>query len=255
MSVSEEESTEVLNPESTLMHGLVTVRDEEGHAVKDVAEVISASPTGAGFYINRDVKPGRLLSFMAPIEPQMRYYDHERELYRVWGLVQHCHKLNSEDGFHVGIAFIGREAPDSYAGDPMQSYRICGMNGDGMWKIQEAREFKPRKDARFYAAVDHYLAVVDAQKSGVKGERTVTENISKSGAAVVTTLDLHAGDRVKFISEGYDFSGLAVVCSRRSGAEGKTILSLQFVGTSFPVERISAAAQASKETKESPVLV
>ena len=249
MEVLDEELTDALEPESTLMHAIVRVKDENGKMCKLVAEVISVSPTGAGFYMARDCKPGRLISVLMPIEESLRYYDHDKELYRVWGLVQHCHRLSGDDGFHVGIAFIGRAVPESYKNDPMQSYRICGMNGDGMWKVQEAREFKPRKDARFYMAVDHYLAVVDAQTTALKGERSITENISKNGAAVVTTLDLNAGDRVKFISEEYDFSGLAVVCSRRNKTDGKTILSLQFVGSMFPIERVSAKAAPPKEAE------
>lgn len=253
MSVHPNEVAEVLNPASTLMHAVVKVKDEEGKLCKETAEVISVSPTGAGFYLKRECKPGRLVSVMLPIEAELRYYDQDRELYRVWGLVQHCHRLTSDDpGFHIGIAFIGKNAPDSYRADPMQSYRICGMNEDGLWKVQEAaKEFKPRKDPRFYAAVDHYLAIVDAQKGALKGERTTTENISKHGASVLTTLDLHVGDRVKFISERYDFSGMAVVCNRRDCTDGKTRLSIQFVGSSFPIARVSMNAEAPP--KEEPI--
>lgn len=227
--------------ESTVMLAVVKVKDENGKLWKEMGEVISVSSTGAGFYLKRECKPGRLVSLMIPVEPELRYYDHEKELYRVWGLVQHCHRLSDEDmGFHVGVAFIGRNAPESYMEDPVQSYRICGMSDDGMWKVSEAvREFKPRKDTRYYTAVDHYLAVVDAQKDTLKGERTTTENISRNGAAVITTMDLHVGDRVKIISEKYDFSGLAVVCNRRNGTDGKTRLNLQFVGATFPVERVT----------------
>lgn len=237
--------------ESTVMLAVVKVRDEEGKLWKEAAEVISVSPTGAGFYMKRDCKAGRLVCMMLPIEPELRFYDHDKELYRVWGLVQHCHRLSDEDiGFHVGVAFIGRTAPESYKADPQQSYRIVGMTDDGMWRVNEAaKEFKPRRDTRYYSAVDHYLAVVDAKSVAARGERTTTENISKHGAAVLTTLDLHSGDRVKFISEKYDFSGMAVVCNRRVGMDGKTRLNLQFVGCSFPVERITISKATPTEEK------
>jgi hypothetical protein len=188
---------------------------------------------------------------MLPVEPELRFYDHEKELYRVWGLVQHCHRLTDDDiGFHVGVAFIGRHAPESYKADPMQSYRIVGMSEEGMWRVSEAaREFKPRKDSRFYVAVEHYLAVVDAKNVSSRGERTTTENVSKHGAAVLTSLDLHVGDRVKFISEAYDFSGMAVVCNRRDTTGGKTRLNLQFVGGVFPVERLTVAETKPVEEK------
>lgn len=236
------ETAEAAEADSAPMHAVVKVKDKSGKTWKEVGEVISVSLTGAGFYMKRECKPGRLALVAIPVDPEMRSYDKEKELYRVWGLIQHCHKITTEDcGYHVGVAFIGREAPGSYREDPMQSYRICGMDQNGFWKVQAAeKEFTPRRDARFHAAVDHYLAVVDAGKTSVKGERTITENISKNGAGVITNLDLHVGDRVKFISEQYDFSGLAVVCDRRTGVDGKTRLSLQFVGSPFPVERLSA---------------
>ena len=249
MSVEVEENTEVQDPATTLMRAVVKVRDADGKLWKEVGEVISVSSTGAGFYMKRECQTGCLVSVMIPVEPHLRYYDHEKELYRVWGLVQHCHRITSDDsGYHVGVAFIGRESPASYSDDPMQSYRICGMNEDGLWKVKEAaKEFKPRKDARYYAAIDHYLAVVDAEKTSLRGERSVTENISKHGAAVVSNLELNVGDRVKFISEQYDFSGLAVVCNSRKTTSGKTRLSLQFVGADFPIQRVSAKAMKPKE--------
>lgn len=237
----EVEVEEVQDPASTLMHAVVKVKEAES-SWKETAEVISVSPTGAGFYLKRECKAGTLVSLMMPLDADIRCYDHDKELYRVWGLVQHCHKLTHDDpGYHIGVAFIGKNAPESYQTDPEQSYRICGMTEDGLWKIKEAaKEFKPRKDARFYNAVDHYLAVVDGQRTSRKGERAITENISKHGAAVLTKLDVHVGDRVKFISEQYDFSGIAVVCNRRE-RKGQAVLNLQFVENTFPIEKISAA--------------
>jgi hypothetical protein len=241
---------ETVDRASTIMRAVVKIRDENGKVWKETAEVISVSQTGAGFYVMRECKPGRLVWLKAPIEPHLRFYDHEKALYRVWGVVQHCHRLTDVSiGFQVGIAFVGRDAPESYWADPIQSYRISGMNEDGLWKIKEAqKEFRPRKDPRFYAAIDHYLAVIDAKNSEKKGERATTVNISKNGAAVLTTMDLHVGDRVKFISEQFDFSGLAVVCSRKDTKGGKARLSIQFVGVTFPIDRISAKDVGNQET-------
>jgi hypothetical protein len=177
-----------------------------------------------------------------PLAPHLRCYDHKKELYQIWGVVQHCHTLpaEAEAGYHVGVAFTGKQAPESYRRDPTQSYRICGMNEDGLWKIKEAvKDFKPRKSPRFYHRVNHYLAVVGAQNPWHSGEWAVTENISKDGAAVVSTLGLHVGDRVKFISEKYDFSGLAIVCDRQEIQGGRARLSLQFVENNFPIRRIA----------------
>lgn len=246
-----EEATEANPLASTLMHAVIKVKEAAG-SWKETAEVISISPTGAGFYSKRECKAGRLVSMMIPVEAHLRCYDHDKELYRIWGLVQHCHKITSDDpGFHIGVAFIGRTAPESYQDDPEQSYRICGMDEDGLWKVKAAgKEFKPRKDARYYTVIDLYLAVVDGQKASLRGQRATTENISKHGAAVLTNLDVNVGDRVKFISEKYDFSGLAVVCNRRERSGSKATLNLQFVENLFPVQKISLLNTAPPPAEE-----
>ena len=227
---------------STQLFAVVRVKESNGDTWKDTADIVSISSTGAGFYIDRDCQAGRLVAMVIPLEPHLRCYDQEKELYAVFGLVQHCHKVKSAGAsrYHVGVAFIGKRTPESYREDPTQSYRICGMNENGLWKIMEAgNDFKPRRDHRFYQSIKHYLAVIDAKKTAIAGERATTENISRSGAAVITTLDVHVGDRVKFISEEYDFSGVAVVCNRKSSPDGRARVNLQFVENAFPVEKIT----------------
>jgi hypothetical protein len=108
-----------------------------------------------------------------------------------------------------------------------------------MWSVDEAKTpFKKRTDVRFWKPVELYLALIDTKDGATGGERTVAENVSRSGAAVLTTLDVGIGDRVKFISAEYDFSGLAVVCNRQVGDDRRTRLHLKFVETAFPVEKL-----------------
>jgi hypothetical protein len=239
MSVSTELLEETASEAETL-YTVVKAKDETG-SWKEVADIISISATGAGFYIQRECQVGTLVNLMLPLAPHLRAYDHDKELYRVWGLVQHNQPLSRDDGagYHVGVAFIGKNVPESYREDPSQNYKISGMHEDGLWKVTESKTaFKPRRHIRYWTAVDLYLALVDKKKDQIAGEKTVTENISRSGAAVISNLDVSVGDRVKFISEQFDFSGLAVVCNRQKGTDGKTRLHLQFVESTFPVESL-----------------
>ncbi|MGD9629817.1 MAG: PilZ domain-containing protein [Pyrinomonadaceae bacterium] len=241
MSVSPEVLRSPADLSTVTLHAVVKGKDTPDTTWKEVADVASVSATGAGFYIQRECQVGTILAVMVPLAPHLRCYDHDKELYRVLGLVQHCQPLSGEDavGYHVGVAFIGKHAPESYKENPKQNYKICGMNSDGLWKITEARSpYKARRHLRFWASVDLYLALVDAQRDSLNGERTSTENISKSGAAVFSNLDVNVGDRVKFICEKYDFSGLAVVCNRHTGSDGRQRLHLQFVENTFPVEKL-----------------
>lgn len=206
---------------------------------KEVAQVVSISPSGAGLHLKHECHLGRLVSLMLPLPPHQRSYDHDKELYPIWGLVQHCHVLSDDDvaDYHIGVAFIGKHPPESYRRNPMQNYRICGMKDNGLWKIKEvSAAFIKRRHMRYWKSIDLYLALVDSKRNKIAGEKTVTENISQSGAAVISNLDVSVGDRVKFISEQYNFSGLTVVCNRQFGDDGRPRLHLQFVENTFPIE-------------------
>ena len=232
------------------MQAVVKGKDTPDTTWKEVAEVGTVSATGAGFFIPRELKVGTIVAVMLPLAAHLRCYDHDKELYRVLGLVQHCQPVTGEagTGFHVGVAFVGKHAPESYKENPHQNYKICGMNENGLWKITESRAaFKVRRHLRFWTSVDLYLALVDAHRDSLRGEKTTTENISKSGAAVFSTLDVGVGDRVKFICEKFDFSGLAVVCNHQMANDGRQRLHLQFVENSFPVEKLDHSKLKSDE--------
>ena len=222
------------------LYAVVKAREGSGgRQWKEVADLISVSPTGASFNLPRPVETGTLVSLMIPLPSHMRCYDFEREFYRVWGLVQHCAPMSSDKPvrYQTGVAFIGKSAPKSHQANPSQHYRISGVNADGLWQVQEAKtDFKNRADVRFWTPVDLYLALIDRKEGSLGGERTTTENVSRGGAAVFTTLDVNVGDRVKFISERYDFSGMAVVCNRQIGPDERTRLHIRFVSSVFPVE-------------------
>lgn len=251
MSVITEMPNETEEVVSVVLNAVVKGKDDDGESWKEVADVVAFSATGAGFYMARECSAGRLVSLMLPLPANMRCYDHDKEFYRVWGLVQHCQKSVGDEGesYHIGVAFIGKNAPTTYHDEPAQNYRICGMNGDGLWKVEPAKsEFKARRDVRYWQSIDCYVALVDKNKQSLMGARSSTENISKSGASVFTDLDVNIGDRVKFISEQYDFSGLAVVCNRQAGSDGRMRLHLQFVKAKFPVENMPVAG--AKETPQ-----
>lgn len=239
-----------MRADTTPLHAVVKGKENGDRQWKEVSELIGFSATGASFNLPRECEPGTLVLLMLPIPPYLRFYDYDKEFYRVWGLVQHCEPIVPDRAakFHVGVAFIGKNSPRSYKKDPDQHYRITGVSSDGMWKVTElATAFKKRGGVRFWMPVDLYLALIDTKVGATGGERTVAENVSRGGATVFTTLNVGVGDRVKFISEQYDFSGLAVVCNVQSGTGNRTRLHLKFVETTFPVETLMRNGVALEE--------
>lgn len=203
------------------------------------SDLISISATGSSFNLPRKCRVGTLLALTIPMPLHMRCYDYDKETYKTWGLVQHCEPMSAADpsNFYIGVAFIGKDCPESHKLDPTQQYRIAGVDKDGMWRPTElTKPFRKRADVRFWATVDLYLALVDTKDGATGGERTAAENVSRQGAAVITTMKgVGIGDRVKFISEKYDFSGLAVVCNVQNVDEKRNRLHLKFVENTFPV--------------------
>ncbi len=220
---------------------VIQSRDSENRRWKEIAEVVSYTNDGAAVQMERECVVGRLVSVMMPMPVYLRAFDHEAPQYRIFGVVQYCQRLrqNGQDKYYVGIAFTGQNAPPSYVDNPEQNYRIFGLNEEGLWNIREVRStFRKRADNRYWTAIDFFIAIVDAGHIDSGGEWAKTENISKSGASVVTNLHFQTGDRVKIISEEFDFSGLAVVCNSSDLPSGALRLNLKFLSSSFPVDRL-----------------
>lgn len=223
------------------IQAVVTGIDDAGEAWREVADVYGCASNGAGFYLPRACSIGTLISLVLNLPPHLRCYDHGEEFYRVWGLVQHCHLRPNNEGFgyQIGVAFIGESAPPTYGANPLQNYRVCGVTEEGLWKVTESTtKFVQRKELRYWKSLDLYLALVDQRRETIGGEWAKSENISKSGAAVITSLDLNAGDRLRVISEKYDFSDLAVVCNISPRSDGRSRVSLEFLKNQFPVEKL-----------------
>lgn len=213
---------------------------------KETTDLISMSRSGAGFYLKRKCEVGQLISLMMPMPKHLRCYDVDKEFYRVWGLVQHCSLVSgqTESEYHVGVAFIGRSSPASYHENPLQSYRIAGMNEDGTWRIIEAqRAFVVRRHHRYWSKIEVFLAAHDADKNLITDDKATTENISLSGAAVFSELDVSIGDSVNFNSIDHNFSSLAIVRNRQTFDGERPRLHLEFINSSFPVEELRLAVE------------
>jgi hypothetical protein len=209
---------------------------------KEKTELISMSRSGAGFYLERKCEVGRLISLLMPMPKHLRCYDFEKDQYRVWGLVQHCSPASggADSAFHVGVAFVGKNAPLSYKENPHQSYRIAGINEDNMWRIVEAKaDFVTRRHPRHWISLEVLLSAWDDDGKLILDERAKTENISASGAAVFSNMNINIGDSVTFDSIPHNFSSLAIVRNRQTLENEPPRLHLEFINGAFPMEALN----------------
>ncbi|HYJ90788.1 MAG TPA: PilZ domain-containing protein [Pyrinomonadaceae bacterium] len=229
---------------------IVKGKDEQFRTWSENASLTSLSSSGAGLFLPREWSVGRLVSLMLPMPVHLRRYDTDKKLYRVWGLVQYCYEAagGEETGFHLGVALIGRDAPESYQSDPNQSYRIAGMDRNGLWKIEELESsFKKRTSVRHWSSMEASLYQLDEDMRSIAAEKTVTENISETGASVFSDLRIAVGDCIKFQMSTPPFSSLCVVRHRRIGVDDRTRVHLEFIDNAFPVLEADAPIEEDGE--------
>jgi hypothetical protein len=212
-----------------------------------MTRLVDVTPFGARFPLPRPIDIGRLLQLTVAMPRQLRVFDHVEDQYRVWAIVRNVKLLQQtapkDPLVEVGVAFIGKRPPHSYQENPERRYEIAQSKLESaMWaaredsvdQLAEVNSEDKRRESRQMIPVDVVMEVFEADKL-VKNEQTVTENISRSGAAVFTAMDTRPGTFVKVTSEQYKTAVLAVVRARRAGRDGITRLHLEFVGSEWPL--------------------
>ena len=222
----------------------VRCRESAQEEWTEQSRLIDLTPFGAAFTLTRPVDTGRLLHLQMPMPRQLRCFDHIEDQYRVYALVRRL-KPAGEDAsgrqlFELGVAFIGKHAPASYAADPATRYEINPSREAGdMWSPEEQkakRSYVETRETRLTLPVEVIIEVLDEHGAKVESEQTVTENISRSGAAVFTSLKLERGRFVRLRSARYSLAVLAIVRGRRKGADNIDRLHLEFIDRQWPLE-------------------
>jgi len=232
------------------LEAIVKGRESEADFWKENTEIVTVSRLGASFNLSRECGVGRIVSLIVKMPKELRCYDHDKNLYRVWGLVQHCSPLNEDSEHEIGIAFIGKFAPEGYLKDPLKTYRIVGMDEDGFWNVGETKApFVSRAHYRFPSALPVRVAALDEDNEEAQVDTdAVTENISEGGASIFSRLEVETGDAVKFKCEENGFQSLAVVRNRQMRENDKTTIHLEF-SRLFPIKDVDLAFEDGKDLK------
>ena len=223
----------------------VTCRETTAYEWVEMSRLVDVTPFGARLRLKRPTETGHLLLLTMAMPRLLRCFDHIEDQYRVWSLVRNLRMLDpaKHNGavIEIGVAFVGKRPPDSFRKDPATRYDIAHLQS-GMWAIQEESaevlsEIDPsdkRKESRHTIPTEVTLQVFGDDRESPPRESTVTENISRTGAAVFTALDLERGRYLKMsTSDGIEL--LAVVRNRIVGPDGIARLHLQFIGSEWPM--------------------
>ncbi|MDQ3635323.1 MAG: PilZ domain-containing protein [Acidobacteriota bacterium] len=227
----------------------VAGKDDQNASWNEITRLEDVSAFGAGFRLSRPFKRGRLLHLTLPMPRQMRCYDHMEGQYQVWAIVRRCRLVEDSRNsvtYEFGVAFVGKHPPSSYFDNPTHLYDLEPVKGQGLWNIVNAPSrpddsHLPKEDrthSRYQIPVNLSVEVLDENGEPQNIESTVTENISLSGAAVFTTLDVEVGSMVKITSEQDNLSIKAIVRGKRVGPDGITRIHIEFVDSYFPLRGI-----------------
>ena len=225
----------------------VVCRESIDHEWVEMSHLVDLTPFGARLRLKRPSEVGRLLQLTLNMPRQLRCFDHAEDQYRVWALVRNLKTINpqTENGavVEIGVAFVGKHPPKSFASDPARRYEIVPLPA-GLWAVREESgevlaqvedTVDKREVSRQPIPLEVTIEVFADNGTFSPVESTVTENISNKGAAVFTTLDLKPGRYVR-VSSGYSGTNiLAVVRDRRIGADGIARLHLHFIGSEWPL--------------------
>ncbi|MGI9104802.1 MAG: hypothetical protein ACR2G4_00985 [Pyrinomonadaceae bacterium] len=222
----------------------VHFREEAGKEWSEMSRLIDLTPFGARFSLTRPVATGRLLQLTLPMPRQLRCFDHAEDQYRVYALVRFMIAQFPEGAdapsFTMGVAFVGKHPPASYQVDPAKRYEVYEPSAAGeLWKLREqspAAGQIVKKETRLSVPVEVTVELYDEKWNITAREQTVTENISRRGAAVYTSLVAERGRFVRLTSLRYRNSTFAVVRAHRTGPDNIARLHLEFIDQEWPLE-------------------
>jgi len=204
----------------------VTVRvqghDPDGTAWEEMTATDDASYGGASFPLKHTHGVGQVLSLSLPLPRNFRRYDLTETAYKIFALVRNTHA--GADGRHVaGVMFVGRVPPKGYEARPGGRYRLPD---DPLAGGAPAPRSERRHRERLQIFVSLRLRHVTA--SGTMEEQTVSENLSRGGARVFTTLPVSAGEALTVTDLDDRVATEAVVRHVYVGPDRVTRLNLQF---------------------------
>jgi len=206
---------------------------------------------GVGIMLKRPVQRGRIVCLTIPMPKTLRQFDYDETDYHIWGLVRRCigaRNPTNDHTYSAGIAFIGKQPPESFVQHPSRLYDIPfgDPTATGFWRVTDADsqsidgnlKRESRKETRFEIPEELIVDFMDETGDVIASEKTVTENISRGGAVIFTNFSADPGAFLRVTSERNDLEIISMVRSQREAHGGSNRLHLEFIDRLFPLEGI-----------------
>jgi len=202
----------------------VTVRvrghDPDGTPWEEMSATDDASYGGASFSLKHPHGVGQVFSLSLPLPRNFRRYDLTETSYKIFALVRNT-RAGAAGERIAGVMFIGRVPPKGYETKPGGRYRLPDDPRTGPTPGAERRQHE-----RLRLPVSLRLRRLGT--AGVLEEQTVTEDVSKGGARVFTSLPVSGGETVTVADLADKVAVEALVRHVYTGPDHRTRLNLQF---------------------------
>lgn len=197
--------------------------DQDGRPWEEMSSSFEASFGGVSFPLHHEVDAGQVLLLSLPLPKSFRSYDLIDPSYRVYALVRNVHRKGLSG--RVGVLFLGKSPPRGYDDNPGGRYLLPS---DPPPKPKERRQHE-----RHALFLNVWLKrIVDGARG--QQEPTVTENVSKRGMRVPTTLPVAKGEILVARFVGQSFESRVEVKSVFIGKDNVPRLSLQLLDADLP---------------------
>jgi hypothetical protein len=225
----------------------VECRDGEDKTWVEISCLHNITPRSAMLTLTQEPKLGQLLHLTLPsVRQKSAKAQKPNSLWAlVWALAQTSAEASSDDSLRhsVSVLFVGDDVPAGVEKQEAAHFEYL-VESDGRFRLQRklataaARGRDLRRESRIYIPVEVIVEALDDDGAVQAREHTVTENISRRGAAVWTTLEVEPRSVVRIASASCGVSLMSVVRGRRRGPDGIMRLHLEFTDGQWPLEGI-----------------
>jgi hypothetical protein len=206
--------------------------DPDGHEWQEMTATADASYGGASFPLKHAHSLGQVVLLTLPLPQNFRRYSLSENSYRTYALIRASRAVANAAPL-VGVMFLGRTPPRGYHENPGGRYLLPG---------DDAEAAAQRGERRQYARHSLFVNLKVRRSSGEGPEETtVSENLSRGGARVLSTLAVVAGDEVLVSDPAGTVRATAVVRHVFVGPDHVARLNLQFTDEAGFARLLAAA--------------
>jgi hypothetical protein len=219
--------------------------DADGSKWDEYVTTFDVSLRGARFLLAHPVERSQILLLVMAMPVQYRRYDPGQPLYRIYALVRHTR--NMPDGQEVGVRLLGKNPPRDYERHPACRYFLPGERlPPGAPVHQQLDETHsdesattagttPSEERRRRRRLDVFVGFrIHRLDASSTQERTVSENISPTGARLMTSQPIQPGEIVRLEEVDGAFSTRAEVVNAYLGQDRTLRLNLRFIDSELP---------------------